>query len=141
VVTDVSPDDNGIAISRFKHGEIGILLNSSTTVAAVGTTEIYGTEGTIIQDYGDSPATSAPRPSDAVPLRMIRAGEDHWTEFKMTIPAGQGERIAAIPRPFVDYVRGLTDATISAQEGRKSVEMVLAAYRSMAEGRRIDLPL
>jgi predicted dehydrogenase len=141
VVTDVSPDDNGIAIYRFKHGEIGILLNSSTTVAAVGTTEIYGTEGTIIQDYGDSPATSAPRPSDAVPLRMIRAGEDHWTEFKMTIPAGQGERIAAIPRPFVDYVRGLTDATISAQEGRKSVEMVLAAYRSMAEGRRIDLPL
>jgi predicted dehydrogenase len=141
VVTDVAPDDNGIAIYRFGQGEIGILLNSSTTVAAVSTTEIYGTEGTIIQDYGDSPATSAPRPPDAVPLRMIRAGETRWTEFKMPIPASQGERIAAIPRPFVDYVRGLTDTTISAQEGRKSVEMVLAAYRSMAEGRRIDLPL
>jgi predicted dehydrogenase len=141
VVTDVSPDDNGIAIYRFGQGEIGILLNSSTTVAAVATTEIYGTEGTIVQDYGDSPATSAPRPQDAIPLRMIRTGENRWTEFKMPIPAGQGERIAAIPRPFIDYLRGLTDETISAQEGRKSVEMVLAAYRSMAEGRRIELPL
>ena len=141
VVTDLAPDDNGLAIYRFGQGEIGILLNSSTTVAAVGTTEIYGTQGTIIQDYGDGPATAAPRPSDAVPLRLIRAGEDRWTEFDLPIPAGQGERIAAIARPFVDYVRGLTDETISAQEGRKSVEMVLAAYRSMEEGRRIDLPL
>jgi predicted dehydrogenase len=141
VVTDVSPDDNGVAIYRFRRGEIGILLNSSTTVAAVGTTEIYGTEGTIIQDYGDSPATSAPRPADAVPLRMIRKGEKHWTEFRMPIPAAQGERIAAVPRPFVNYVRGLTQDTVSAEQGRKSVEMVLAAYRSMQEGRRIDLPL
>jgi predicted dehydrogenase len=141
VVTDVAPDDNGIAIYRFGQGEIGILLNSSTTVAAVATTEIYGTEGTIVQDYGDNTATSAPRPPDAIPLRMIRAGEDRWTEFRMPIPAGQGERIAAIPRPFIDYLRGLTDETISAQEGRKSVEMVLAAYRSMSEGRRIDFPL
>jgi predicted dehydrogenase len=141
VVTDVSPDDNGIAIYRFGQGEIGILLNSSTTVAAVGTTEIYGTEGTIIQDYGDAPATSAPRPNDAVPLRVIRSGETRWTEFRMPIPASQGERIAAVPRPFIDYLRGRTDETISAEQGRKSVEMVLAAYRSMKEGRRIDFPL
>jgi predicted dehydrogenase len=141
VVTDVSPDDNGLAVYRFGQGEIGILLNSSTTVAAVSTTEIYGTEGTLIQDYGDGPATSAPRPTDAAPLRLIRRGETRWTEFKLPIPGGQGERIAAVPRPFVDYVRGLTNQSISTYEGRKSVEMVLAAYRSMVEGRRIDLPL
>ena len=141
VVTDMAPDDNGIAVMRFGKGEIGILLNSSTTVAAVSTTEIYGDEGSIIQDYGDGPSTGAPRPADAVPLRMIRRGEDRWTEFKLPIPQSHGERIAAVPRPFIDYIRGLTDETISAEEGRKSVEMVLAAYRSAAEGRRIDLPL
>jgi predicted dehydrogenase len=141
VVTNVSPDDNGLAVYRFGGGEIGILLNSSTTVAAVSTTEIYGTEGTLIQDYGDGPATSVPRPADAAPLRLIRRGENRWTEFKLPIPNGQGDRIAAVPRPFIDYVRGLTDESISADEGRKSVEMVLAAYQSMQEGRRIDLPL
>lgn len=141
VVTRVAPDDNGAAIYRFGRGEIGVLLNSSTTVAAVATTEIYGDEGTIIQDYGDAPATSAPRPADAVPLRMIRAGDTAWTEFRLPIPSSQAERLMAVPRPFVDYVRGLTDETISAEEGRASVEMLIGAYRSAAEGRRIMFPL
>ena len=139
VVTNVAPDDNGVAVYRFPGGEIGILLNSSTTVAAISTTEIYGDEGTIIQDYGDMPATIAPRPAGAAPLRMIRRGETAWTEFDLPIPNSQRDRLAAVPRPFIDYVRGLTDETISAEEGRVSVEMVLGAYRAMAEGRRIGL--
>jgi predicted dehydrogenase len=139
VVTNVAPDDNGVAVYRFAGGEIGILLNSSTTVAAISTTEIYGDEGTIIQDYGDMPATIAPRPAGAAPLRMIRRGETDWTEFDLPIPNSQRDRLAAVPRPFIDYVRGLTDETISAEEGRVSVEMVLGAYRAMAEGRRIGL--
>ncbi len=67
IVTDVAPDDNGLAIYRSAGGVIGVLLNSSTTVAAIGTTEIYGDQGTILQDYGDSPATSAPRSAVATP--------------------------------------------------------------------------
>ena len=141
IVTDVSPDDNGVALYRFGRGEIGVLLNSSTTLAAVATTEIYGDEGTIVHDYGDSPATSAPRPADAVPLRLIRKGDSAWTEFRIPIPDSHGERIGAIPRPFIDYVRGLTDRTISAEEGRKSVEMSLGAYQSAREGRRVLFPL
>jgi predicted dehydrogenase len=141
IVTDVAPDDNGLAVYRFADGIIGVLLNSSTTVAAIGTTEIYGDEGTILQDYGDSPATTAPRPVDAVPLRSIRRGDDKWVEYPLAIPGSQGERIAAVPRPFVDYLRGDGAAPVSAQEGRVSVEMVLGAYRSATEGRRVGFPL
>lgn len=141
VVTNVAPDDNGVALYRFGRGEIGILVNSSTTVAAVSTTEIYGDEGTIIQDYGDMVSTTVPRPSGVAPLRMIRQGDSCWTEFDLGIPQNQGERIMSVPRPFIDYVRGLSEQTISAEEGRKSVEMVLAAYQSAREGRRITLPL
>jgi predicted dehydrogenase len=141
VVTDVSPDDNGVAIYRFQRGEMVVLLNSSTTVAAVNTTEIYGDEGTIVHDYGDGPSTSVPRPAGAAPLRLIRRGDSQWTEFDIPVPKSQGERIAAVPRPFIDYVRGLTDATIAAEEGRASVEMVLGAYRAAREGRRIEFPL
>jgi predicted dehydrogenase len=141
VVTNVAPDDNGVAIYRFQGGEMGILVNSSTTVAAVNTTEIYGDQGTIVQDYGDGPSTAAPRPAGAAPLRLIREGERQWTEFDLPIPKSQGERLMAVPRPFIDYVRGLTDETISAEEGLISVEMLIGAYRSAAEGRRIQLPL
>ena len=137
IVTPGAPDDNGVAIFRFESGMMGILFNGSTTVAGVNTTEIYGNEGSIIQDYGDAPSTSAPRARDAVPLKYIRRGDDRWTEFKMDIPKGQGERIAAIPRPFIDYIRGLSDERVSPEEGRVSVEMILGAYRSANEGRRI----
>jgi predicted dehydrogenase len=139
VVTDVAPDDNGVAVYRFARGEMGILLNSSTTVAAVNTTEIYGTQGTIVQDYGDAPSTSAPRPKGASPLKIIHPGDKEWTVFELPIPNSQGDRLAAIPRPFINYVRGLTEQTISAEEGRVTVEMVLAAYQSAREGRRISM--
>ena len=141
IVTDVAPDDNGLAIYRFAGGVIGILLNSSTTVAAIGTTELYGDEGTILQDYGDGPATAAPRPPDAVPLRSIRQGESEWTEYPLAIPGGQGERIAGVPQSFLDYLRGERETPVSAREGRISVEMVLGAYRSAAEGLRVEFPL
>jgi predicted dehydrogenase len=137
VVTEVAPDDNGVAVMRFRHGEIGVLLNSSTTVTAINTTEIYGTEGTIIQDYGDAPSTGAPRPADAVPLRMLRAGDKEWTTFDLPIPRNHTERLMAVPRPFVDYVYGTTDQTVSAEEGRVVVEMLLGAYRSANEGKRV----
>lgn len=139
VVTNVAPDDNGIAVFRFSKGEIGVLLNSSTTVAAINTTEIYGSEGTIVQDYGDLPSTNAPRPAHAVALKMIRKGDKQWTEFDFPIPSSHGERLKAVPRPFIDYVRGLTDQTISAEDGRVCIEMLLASYQSAKEGRRISL--
>jgi predicted dehydrogenase len=139
IVTHVAPDDNGVAIYRFDKGVMGILFNSSTTIAGVNTTEIYGTQGTIVQDYGDAPSTGAPRPADAVALKLIHPGDKAWTTFDIPIPASQGERLAAIPRPFINYLRGLTDQTISAEEGRVAVEMVLAAYHSAREGRRIQI--
>jgi predicted dehydrogenase len=139
LVTHVAPDDNGVAIFRFTRGEIGILLNSSTTVAAVNSTEIYGTQGTIVQDYGDAPSTSAPRPGGVSPLKIIHPGNKEWTYFDLPIPNSQGDRLAAIPRPFINYLRNLTDQTISAEEGRVAVEMVLAACQSGREGRRIQI--
>ena len=141
IVTDVAPDDNGLSIYRFAGGIIGVLLNSSTTVAAIGTTEIYGDEGTILQDYGDAPATSAPRPDDAIPLRSIRKGDTQWTEYPLAIPAGQGDRIADVARPFIEYLKGERPAPVTAEEGRVSVEMVLAAYESASEGRRVTFPI
>jgi len=139
ILTDVAPDDNGVAIFRFENGMIGTLFNGSTTLFGVNTTEIYGDNGTLIQDFGDSPSTSAPRREDAVPLKYIRNGDDRWTELAMDIPRGQGERIAGIPRPFIDYIRGLSDERVSPEEGRISVEMVLAAYQSAEQGKRILL--
>ena len=139
VVSHVAPDDNGVAVFRFENGAIGTLFNGSTTVAGVNTTEIYGDKGTIIQDFGDGPSTAVPRPAGIAPLRMIHQNESEWTQFHLPVPNSQAERIAAVPRPFIDYVRGLHHEHASAAEGRKSVEMILGAYRSAREGKRVAL--
>ncbi|MGY8827038.1 MAG: Gfo/Idh/MocA family protein [Candidatus Latescibacterota bacterium] len=93
IISDVAPDDNGVAIFRFARGEMVVLLNSSTTLAAVSTTEVYGDQGTIVHDYGDDPSTSAPRDPHAVPLRLLRKGAEQWEEFPIAIPASHAERI------------------------------------------------
>lgn len=139
IVTNIAPDDNGVALYRFENGMIGTLFNGSTTLFGVNTTEIYGDNGTLIQDFGDSPSTSAPRPKDAIPLKYIQKGDEKWTDLAMDIPNSQGERIGAIPRPFINYIRGLTDERVSPEEGRVSVEMVLAAYESAKTGKRVKI--
>jgi predicted dehydrogenase len=143
VLTDVAPDDTGVAVYRFANREMGILYNSSVTLAAESTTEIYGDRGVLLQNYGDGPSTAMPRPADAVPLRLFqkdRAAEG-WQAFALPIPKSQGDRIAAVPRPFVDHVRLGQPPEATAMDGRKSVEMILGAYQSARTGKRVSFPL
>ena len=70
VLTDVAPDDSGIAIYRFEEGTMSVLINTSVTLAGENTTEIYGDQGVVIQNYGDGPSTSLPRPGNAIAVRI-----------------------------------------------------------------------
>ncbi|WP_395138541.1 Gfo/Idh/MocA family protein, partial [Armatimonas sp.] len=53
ILTTVAPDDTGIALYRWESGAMGVLFNSSVTLAGENTCEIYGDEGVIIQNYDD----------------------------------------------------------------------------------------
>jgi len=134
------PDDNGAAIYRFKGGTIGILECSFTCVAAEDTTNIYGEKGTILQSFGDGPSCgNPPPPENARGLRYIMAGEKAWNTVDIPSPRNHGERIRAIARPAVEFLLGKRDPIATLEEGRINVEMLLAAYASAKEGRRINL--
>lgn len=139
VVTDIAPDDNGIAVFRFGKGEMGLLVNSSTMLAGEATTEIYGDKGVIIQDYGDAPSSWLPRPAGATALKLFSAGGNDWQRFDFPADIPHGNRIRAVARPAVDYLLGKRDPIATAEEGRICIEMILAAYRSSREGRRIQI--
>ncbi|MGQ9729694.1 MAG: Gfo/Idh/MocA family protein [Candidatus Zipacnadales bacterium] len=142
VLTTVAPDDTGVAIYRFRHGEIGILFNSSVTWAGENTTEIYGDRGVVIQNYGDGPALVVPPPPGAVALKYYdsQAPEKGWQDQGIPIPAGHGVRIQQVARHILDaYKAGRP--TVTAREGKISTSMILGAYRAAREGRRVDLPL
>ena len=141
VLTDVAPDDTGVAVYRFSGGAMAILINTSVTLAGENTTEIYGDEGVVIQNYGDGPSCNMPRPEDAIALKLYTREEPSWKDLGIAIPNSHGERIAGVPRPFIDCLKSDSEPDVSVEAGRVSVEMVLGAYRSAQDRRRVKFPL
>lgn len=136
-LTDVAPDDTGVAIYTFVGGAMAVLVNSSVTLAGENTTEVYGDQGVIIQNHDDLPSTNVTPPPGAIALKLYTRSHPHWQDLGVPIPPSHGERIAAAPRSFVDCLKDDAEPTITGYDGRVSVEMVLAAYQSAREGRRI----
>jgi predicted dehydrogenase len=139
-LTDVAPDDTGVAIYKFAGGALAVLVNSSVILAGENTTEIYGDQGVVIQNYDDLPSTNVTPPPGAIALKMFSKGGTQWQDFGLPIPKSHSERIAAVPRSFIDCLKYDTAPAITAQDGRVSVEMVLGAYQSAREGRRVIFP-
>ncbi len=132
------PDDNGVALYRFEGGTIGILESSFTLVAADETTNINGENGVIIQRWGDGPSCSTPPPpKDAKGLRYFMRGEKDWNTVDLPTPSSHGMRISQVAEPALAFLKGERDAIATAEEGRTVTEMILAAYASAKEGRRV----
>jgi len=139
VLTSVAPDDTGLAIYRWESGAIGALFNSSVTLAGENTCEVYGDEGVILQNYDDGVSVGH-APAGAVALKLFRKSTGKWETFDYPLPPNHGERLAAIPRPFLDNLKAGNPPTITVRDGKVSVAMCLAAYESAREGRRVSLP-
>ncbi len=141
VLTDAAPDDAGFAIFRYPDGMMAEVHNASITHAAENTTEIYGDRGVIVQNHGDGPSTGI-KPTHPIAIKLYQSDRPElgWQDQGNPIPAGHGERIAGVARPFIEALKA-GEPICSAADGRQSVEMVLAAYESAATGRRIMLSI
>ncbi|MEM7531103.1 MAG: Gfo/Idh/MocA family oxidoreductase [Chloroflexota bacterium] len=135
-ITDMSPDDTGMAIYRFADGSMVELLNSSVTLAGENTTEIYGDQGVLIQNHDDNPSTHV-LPERPVLLKLYTKDNPQWQDLGFAIPKSHGERIAHVPYAFIDCLKNDTEPTVTGHDGRVAVEMVLNAYQSAASGQRV----
>ncbi len=138
VLTTVAPDDTGLAVYRWSSGAMGALFNSSVTLAGENTCEIYGDQGVIIQNYDDGVSVTH-APPGASGLKLFRKSTGRWETFDHPLPANHGERLAAVPRPWIDNILSGAPSSVTARDGKISVEMCLAAYESARDGRRILL--
>ncbi len=135
----VPVEDTGLAVYRFASGVLAELANSATTLVGENTCEIYGDQGVLIQNHDDLVSTAI-RPVGAALLKLYRRDQPErgWQDLGLSIPAGHGERIAAVARGFLDALAG-GQPTATAWDGRQAVAMVLGAYAASAEGRRVSL--
>ena len=138
ILTTVAPDDTGVALYRWPDKALGVLFNASVTLAGENTCEIYGDQGVIIQNYDDGVSTPHAPPGVAA-LKLFRKSTGQWEEFSYPVPPGHGERLKAVPRPWLDNLKAGAPPSVTASDGRVSVEMCLAAYQSAREGRRVSL--
>lgn len=140
VLTDVAPDDTGLALFRFEDGMFADIFNASVTLAGENTTEIYGDKGVIIQNHGDGPSSGIKPPHPiGVKLYQNEKASEGWQDLGIPVPGSHGERIAGVARAFIDALKS-GKPMCTAEEGRISVEMCLACYRSAETGQRVRFP-
>ena len=129
---DIEAEDSAYLIVEYKNGAIGSI--HGTTVANPGyprMLEITGTEGTIKIEEDEIKAWDVAGEKVEVKDTQIKSGSDpmainckyHKAQFADLIEAIEQDRA-----PMVDVY-----------EGRKPVDIILAAYESSKTGKRIDL--
>lgn len=139
----IEVEDVGVAALRFKSGALGV-IEASTAVhpGFPKKTELHGTKGSVIAEQDDillwqfekeRKADAAVREKFAPNNENSGGAADptaisydgHLHQLKDFIKA-----IDTGGQPFVD-----------GEEGRKSVEIILAIYKSAWSGRKVELPL
>jgi predicted dehydrogenase len=133
------PMDNGLAIFRYPGGTLAEVSCSFTCVAAENTVEVFAEKGTLIQNFGDVPSCSVPRPADAPGQKWFTTAAQQWTHSEFPSPSSHGARIAGLAGPLSEFFHGQRPPIATAEEGRTTLRMTLACYVSTQEGRRVRL--
>ncbi|MCA9009536.1 MAG: Gfo/Idh/MocA family oxidoreductase [Planctomycetaceae bacterium] len=138
----IEVEDTGAACVKFKNGAIGVL--EATTSAFPGLlkrTEIHGTTGSAIVEQDNikmwSFAKEQKRDGEILEKYSSKAGTGGAADPKAIDFTGHMLQ-------FKDFLKALKKGekpAVDGYEGRKSVEIILAIYKSSWTGRRVELPL
>ena len=139
----IAVEDVAMAVVRFANGARGII--EATTAAYPGylkRIELHGSEGSAMMEEEDLVKWdfAKKKPRDAAILK--RMAEHKSTGGGAADPAAIGHHGHAKQfRNVVDAIQKGTTPAIDGLEGRRSVEIILAIYKSAETGRAVTLPL
>lgn len=139
----IAVEDTGVAALRFKNGALGTI--EATTSAFPGLlkkTEIHGTEGSVIVEQDDLLMWEfAKKERKDASLRKKfakKAGNTGGASDPSAISfAGHQAQLQDLINTLGTHQKPLVDG----EEGRKSVEIILAIYKSSWTGKKVVLPL
>ena len=142
VVQDYPVDDSSVLLLKFRSGAQGVVESffNIPDAAAQNALEIYGTKGCILAKGTIGQGSSGS-------FTIYSSTEDKGYEAVQTRDAGGMSVLKVSPEAvniyraeieaFADAILNDTDPPISAEDGIRSLAVVLAAYTSSAEGRAI----
>jgi len=137
----IEVEDTAVATLRFANGALGV-IEASTAVypGYLKRIEIHGSEGTAVLEEEDIKVWDFARKQkrdDAIGERMQ---EHHSTGGGASDPKAIGHHGHA--RQFADVVEAIRrkrSPLVDAQEGRRSVEIITAIYKSAKSGRPVKI--
>jgi predicted dehydrogenase len=139
----IEVEDTAVATVRFKNGALGVIEGTTSVYPGLlKKTEIHGDKGTVIVEQDDIIfwKFENPTPLDQRVQEMMaqrKSGTGGAADPKAISHVGHR-------RQFEDFLHALDTGgkpLVDGIEGRKSVEIILAIYKSARTGKRVKLPL
>lgn len=135
---DIEAEDFGIALIRFANGSYGI-VEGTTTIFPKNLEEtlyLFGEKGTV---------KAAGQSVNIIEEWQFADARDDSQEvkekFSKNPPNVYGYGHTPYYADVIDAIENDREPSITAADGRRAVELILAIYQSAAEGRSIKLPL
>ena len=125
-------EDFGGAIIEFDDGKVG-MIEATVNVFPKNLEEklsIFGDKGTVV--IGGLAVNH---------LETWQFQDEKYSEERIDPPNVYGFGHIALYKDFYEAIRDDRKPYISAEDGRKSVEVILAIYQSMKTGKRVDFPV
>lgn len=134
----IEAEDLGIALVRFKNGAYGI-VEGTTDIYPQNLEEtlyLFGEKGTVKAGGNSVNIIDEWRFSDE-----LDDPEEVKKQFGENPPNVYGFGHTPLYADVIDAIVNDRDPYVSAEDGRRALELVLAIYKSAAEGKAVKLPL
>ena len=149
----IEVEDTAIAVLRFKNGALGnIVVSNSQNPALFGRVDVFGSNGASVGVQTDGGAMfvagmskiTEPPINDRWTVPVEESLLDEWkkqdTNFFLSIDAVEYYHQLQIS-DFLKAINEGRDPLITAEDGRKTVEIFTAIYRSNRDRKPVKFPL
>ncbi len=134
----IEAEDLGIALVKFTNGSYGI-IEGTTDIYPKNLEEtlyIFGEKGTVKAGGQSVNVIEEWRFSD-----LLDDPEEVKATYHENPPNVYGFGHTALFADVIESIRDDREPSVSAEDGKRALELVLAIYKSAAEGRPVKLPL
>ena len=134
----IQAEDLGIALIKFKNGAYGIIEGTTDVYPSnlEETLYLFGEKGTVKAGGQSVNRIEEWRFSDA-----LDDPEEVKASFREDPPNVYGFGHIPLYANMIDAIKYNHQPYVTAQDGKRALELVLAIYKSAAEGRPVSLPL